>query len=283
MTCEGRYTRTLVYHFVMLQHFDVGRHIHWRMNFPNFFLKILEKMAKSVQDGREDQVDTRLYHHGLIKILVLKKLKRKGMTWEELLKQLHKESTQEKKTEAPSTRKGPKRSGKTSPSRNSVKRNQAEKSTEEKASSSTEEKTGTLDEETHFTQAQTSKHKNLSILVDETNIAQIGDDTLLENFIKNPHKKRNNSDVGKEPQPPQGMEPHPAPVQEEAMAQEEEPEIEGGAEEKEDAGEEEEPEEEEPEEEELEEEEEEPKQEEMEEEEEELEEEEPKEEEPEEE
>lgn len=70
--CEGRYTCTLVYHFKMLQHFESSRHIHWRMNFPYFLLKSLEKMARSVQDEREDQVDTRLYHHGLIKILVLK-------------------------------------------------------------------------------------------------------------------------------------------------------------------------------------------------------------------
>jgi len=54
VTCEGRYSRTFVYHFRMLQHFKATRHIRWRMNFPYFLLKSLEKMAQGVWDGRED-------------------------------------------------------------------------------------------------------------------------------------------------------------------------------------------------------------------------------------
>ena len=72
VTCEGRYTCTLVYHFRMLQNFEGGQHIRWRMKFPYFLLKILEKMARSIQNGREDQANARLYHHGLIKIPILK-------------------------------------------------------------------------------------------------------------------------------------------------------------------------------------------------------------------
>jgi len=53
-------------------------------------------------------------------------------------------------------------------------------------------------------------------------IAQVRDDTLLANFIKRPHKKSKIYNASEEPQPPQGVEPHPTPVQEEAPVQEEE-------------------------------------------------------------
>jgi len=44
-------------------------------------------MAKGVQSGNVSQVATKLYHHGLITILVKKKLEEKGVTWEVFLKE----------------------------------------------------------------------------------------------------------------------------------------------------------------------------------------------------
>jgi len=94
----------------------------------------------------------------------------------------------------------------------------SEKSTEEKTSSSTKERASAPAKENPSTQAQASEHDNMSILADAANIAQVKDDTPLADFIKRSHKKSKISDVDKEPEPPQGMEPHPAPIQEEAPA-----------------------------------------------------------------
>jgi len=43
-------------------------------------------MAKGMQSGNARQVATKLYHHGLITILVKKKLEEKGVTWGAFLK-----------------------------------------------------------------------------------------------------------------------------------------------------------------------------------------------------
>lgn len=73
-------------------------------------------MAKGVRDGRADQADKNLYHHGLINILVQKKLEVKGMTWEALLKKLHKNTSAGKETEDPAnTSKGLSKNVKGSP------------------------------------------------------------------------------------------------------------------------------------------------------------------------
>ena len=80
-------------------------------------------MAKGVWDAQADQVDKKLYHHGLIKILVQKQLEIKGMTWEALLKHLHKRKVAGKEIEDPaSTSKGPSKNEKGSPSCTSAKR-----------------------------------------------------------------------------------------------------------------------------------------------------------------
>ena len=106
-------------------------------------------MAKSVQGAWADQADKKLYHHGLIKILVQKQLEIKGMTWEALLNQLHKNIATRKKTETPaSTSKGPSKNVKGSPSCSSAKRKRPEKSTEERAPSPNKKKTSSHVEET---------------------------------------------------------------------------------------------------------------------------------------
>ena len=162
------------------------------MNFPHFLLKSLEKMAKGVWDGWADQAKKKLFHHSLINILVQKQLEVKGMTWEALLKQLHKKTATGKETEdSTSTSKGSSKNVKGSPSCTSSKRKRLEKSIEERAPSV--EETPSMPP----VQAQTPKEDNLSILVDAEKFVEFEDDTLWSNFIKRPRKKNKESGVGK--------------------------------------------------------------------------------------
>lgn len=225
VTYEGRYSHTFVYHFRMLQHFEATRNIQWRMNFPYFLLKSLEKMAKGVRDGQADQADKNLYHHNLIKLLVQKQLEVKGMTWEALLKQLHKKTVAGKETQDPtSTSKGPSKNVKGSPSCTSEKRKQPEKSKEERDPSPNKKTTSAPVEETPSmppVQLQTPEEDNLSALADVAKFSEVEDDNLLADFIKNPRKKNKESSAGKEPQSPQDLQSPSAPVQEEEPEEEE--------------------------------------------------------------
>lgn len=109
-------------------------------------------MAKGVWYGWVDQADKKLYHHGLINILVQKQLEVKGMTWEALLKQLHKKTTARKETKDPSrTSKGLSKNVKGSPSCTSAKRKQPKKSTEERAPSPNKKTTSAPIKETPST------------------------------------------------------------------------------------------------------------------------------------
>lgn len=83
VTGEEHYTFAFIYHLQLLFHFESGRLI----KFPYYLLKSLEKMKKGVQSGNSSQVATKLFHHGLITILVKKKLEEKGVTWETFLKE----------------------------------------------------------------------------------------------------------------------------------------------------------------------------------------------------
>lgn len=99
LTCEGHYSLTFPYHIRLLLHFESSKLI----NFPYYFLKILEKMAKGVQKGKSNQAACRLYNYGLITILVKKELEARSMNWEELLKEFWarsiEKSTQKKSAE----------------------------------------------------------------------------------------------------------------------------------------------------------------------------------------
>lgn len=95
-------------------------------------------MAKGMQTGWEDQVDQKLYHHGLIKILVKKELEAKGMTWVALLEKLHKKTPAGKKTKdpaSPSTSTGLVKNNVGGSSRTGTKRKRPIETTEEEAPS----------------------------------------------------------------------------------------------------------------------------------------------------
>lgn len=79
ITCEGRYGTFYVYHIRLIMHF-----LEEELNLPFFWLHSLNKMASSVQK-RVQFIETTLYHHGLIKILIEHHLAKMGDTWDDFL------------------------------------------------------------------------------------------------------------------------------------------------------------------------------------------------------
>jgi hypothetical protein len=75
ITCEGRYGRTMFYLFILLLHFT-GKQ---PLNMPFYLLKSLTKMASKVQ-AKHQKANNNLFHHGLIKIIVLEELNRRNKT-----------------------------------------------------------------------------------------------------------------------------------------------------------------------------------------------------------
>ena len=80
ITCEGKFNVLKYYHLRLLSHF-VNQQL---LNFPFYFLKSLEKMSSQV---RKNTVNPRgnLYHHSLIKLLILQQLKERNQTWDNFL------------------------------------------------------------------------------------------------------------------------------------------------------------------------------------------------------
>jgi hypothetical protein len=70
VTCEGRYGLLFLYHLRLLMSF-----IDIPLNMPHFILRSLYKMAKHF---KREKVDSSLFHHCLIKIIVVHQLKLSG-------------------------------------------------------------------------------------------------------------------------------------------------------------------------------------------------------------
>jgi hypothetical protein len=81
ITCEGRYSTFKACHFILLAHFQFNK----PLNFPFYFLKILEKISSQVRKNVTNPHNN-LFHHGLIKLLVLAKLEQ-GKTWDAFIYQ----------------------------------------------------------------------------------------------------------------------------------------------------------------------------------------------------
>jgi hypothetical protein len=79
LTCEGSYTVLFHCHFRLLSHL---RHRHL-MNIPYFLYGMLRQMVAHVQKSKHPA--TSISHHGLIKLLVLRSLARKGRRWDEIV------------------------------------------------------------------------------------------------------------------------------------------------------------------------------------------------------
>ena len=80
ITCEGRFGFIYVYHMRLLMNFLENGTI----NLSFFLLNSLRRMATNVQKKIES-IETTMYHHGLVKILVEFHLKSIGDTWEYFL------------------------------------------------------------------------------------------------------------------------------------------------------------------------------------------------------
>ena len=74
---KGNFTVFKAFNFLLLAHF-VNQQF---LNFPFYFLKILEKMSNQVSKNTVNPMGI-LYHHSLIKILIVHQLKERNQTWE---------------------------------------------------------------------------------------------------------------------------------------------------------------------------------------------------------
>jgi hypothetical protein len=82
ITCEGRYSTFKACNFRLLSHFLFNK----PFNFPFYFLKSLEKMSSQVRKNVTNPHNS-LFHHGLIKILVLAELEKQGKNWDAFIYQ----------------------------------------------------------------------------------------------------------------------------------------------------------------------------------------------------
>ena len=75
ITCEGRYDRVLRCHLRFLMHLSGDQ----KLNLPYYLLKSLQKMIARIHNHQEHTVRS-LFHQGLIKLLIVFYLRKKGQT-----------------------------------------------------------------------------------------------------------------------------------------------------------------------------------------------------------
>lgn len=80
LNCEGRYNKVYSYHFKLLLHFTGKTSI----DIPFYLFRSLRKMCDKVQ-LRKDDCETSLFHHGLVKLLVLNGLQKIGRDWDSFI------------------------------------------------------------------------------------------------------------------------------------------------------------------------------------------------------
>jgi hypothetical protein len=77
VTCEGRFGLVFLYHIRLLMNF-----IGFQLNMPFYLLRSLYKMAKRFKRQR---LNSSLFHHGLIRMLLVHQLKLQGDDWDTFL------------------------------------------------------------------------------------------------------------------------------------------------------------------------------------------------------
>jgi hypothetical protein len=77
MTCEGRYDLVFLYHLRLLMNF-----IGYPLNMPHYLLHSLYKVSKRFKC---EKADSRLFHHGLIKLIIVHHLNLSGDNWQTFL------------------------------------------------------------------------------------------------------------------------------------------------------------------------------------------------------
>jgi hypothetical protein len=80
ITCEDRYGRVMIYQFKLMNHF-IGM---FPLNLPHYLQRSLAKMSHQVQDNPA-KLHNRLFHNGLIKIIVMEELQKREKIWDYLL------------------------------------------------------------------------------------------------------------------------------------------------------------------------------------------------------
>ena len=80
VTCEGRYDSVLRCHLRFSMHISRDK----KLNLPHYLLKSIQKMISRVHSHQEHTVCS-LFHQGLIKLLIVFHLNKRGKTWEEFL------------------------------------------------------------------------------------------------------------------------------------------------------------------------------------------------------
>lgn len=81
ITCERRFALTFLYHLRLLSHLVKDQ----RLSLPFYFLKSLTKMASKCK-GLGEIAKTHLFHHELIKMLIIHELQKVGWTWDQFLR-----------------------------------------------------------------------------------------------------------------------------------------------------------------------------------------------------
>jgi hypothetical protein len=77
MMCEGHFSFVVLYHIRLIMNF-----IGFQLNMPYYLWRSLYKMAKRY---KRQQLDSSLFHHGLIKILLVHQLKLQNDDWNTFL------------------------------------------------------------------------------------------------------------------------------------------------------------------------------------------------------
>jgi hypothetical protein len=77
VTCEGRYGLVFLYHLRLLMNF-----MGYPLNMPHYFLRSLYKMSKRF---KREKADSSLFHHGLIKLIIVHHLNLSGDNWQAFL------------------------------------------------------------------------------------------------------------------------------------------------------------------------------------------------------
>jgi hypothetical protein len=77
VTCEGQYGLVFLYHLWLLMNF-----MGYPLNMPHYFLHSLYKMAKRFKC---EKADSSLFHHDLIKLIIIHHLNLSGDNWQAFL------------------------------------------------------------------------------------------------------------------------------------------------------------------------------------------------------
>lgn len=79
-TCEGRFSKLYAYHIHLLMHFTSKK----PLNMCNYLFRCISKMSENIQ-LKDKEHSPSLFHHSLIKTIVLHQLAERGMAWEAFL------------------------------------------------------------------------------------------------------------------------------------------------------------------------------------------------------